>query len=173
MVSVVKDVASFAHDELNKIDFSAPPFHIEVIDRRLVHPIHCTPVGERPDLLQSWDQLKRLVYQRLENNIGTKGHMTSIGLFRYGLSETSADNPITIFITVDFESLKFLRPEVINDIEQQLAVQFPSSLHSHRTQYRLPPRTLQQKDTRRVEQGNTTNVPCSDVLWCSTPLILV
>ncbi|KAG5655703.1 hypothetical protein KAF25_009202 [Fusarium avenaceum] len=129
--SAVKDVASFAHDELNKIDSSAPPFHIEVIDRRLVDRIHCTPVRERPDLLQSWDQLKRLVYQRLESNIGTKGHMTSIALFRYGLSETSADNPITIFITVDFESHEVTWPDVIHDIEQQLAAHSFPALYVH------------------------------------------
>jgi hypothetical protein len=165
VVSAVKDVASFAHDELNKIDSSAPPFHIEVIDRRLVHPIHCTPVRERPDLLQIWDQLKRLVYQQLENNIGTKGHMTSIGLFRYGLSEISADNPITIFITVDFESHEFMWPQVIHDIEQQLtAHSFPALyVHiEHNIGYHLapPPFELVTPDgdhddiAQKAEEGN-------------------
>ncbi|KAM0354356.1 hypothetical protein ACHAPU_001400 [Fusarium lateritium] len=131
VVSMVKDLASFAHDELNKIDSSAPPFHIEVIDRRLVHPIHCRPVRERPDLLQSWDQIKGLVFQSLESHVGTKGHMTSIGLFRYGLSETSADNPITIFITVDFESYEVVWPKVIHDVEQQLAAHSFPALYVH------------------------------------------
>ncbi|KAM0444067.1 hypothetical protein ACHAQK_002819 [Fusarium lateritium] len=57
MSASAKDVASFAHNELNQIDKSAQLFHIEMIDRRLVDRIFCTPVRDRPDLFESWEQL--------------------------------------------------------------------------------------------------------------------
>ncbi|KAM0274004.1 hypothetical protein ACHAPA_000952 [Fusarium lateritium] len=145
--AAVKDIAKFAHDALDQVDKSAEPFHIEMIDIRLVEPIRCEPVQGRPDLLASWQQLKGLVRECLENNMGTKGHMTSINLFRYGLDEDgldeiSSNNPITIFITVDFDSLEFMWPAVIDDIEQQLAKHHFPALYihmEHNISYHLAP----------------------------------
>ncbi|KAM0243127.1 hypothetical protein ACHAP5_006917 [Fusarium lateritium] len=134
--AAIKDIAKFAHDALDQVDKSAEPFHIEMIDLRLVQRIRYEPVQGRPDLLDSWEQLKGLVRECLEDNMGTKGHMTSINLFHYGLDEDGLDvvfseNPITIFITVDFDSLEFMWPAVINDIKQQLAKHHFPALYIH------------------------------------------
>ncbi|KIL88347.1 hypothetical protein FAVG1_08426 [Fusarium avenaceum] len=165
VVAAVKDVASFARHELSQVDSSAPSFHIEMIDRRLVARVFCDVVENQPDLLQSWDQIKGLVYQRLESHVGTKGHMTSISLYRYGMSWAETKNPITIFITVDFDSPELKWPEVIDDIEKQLVSHsFPALyIHiEHNIGYHLapptftlvPPTGTDKQITKRAKESN-------------------
>jgi hypothetical protein len=49
IIAAVKDVASFVHNELHQIDGSAQPFHVGMIDRRLINRITYGRVRCRPD----------------------------------------------------------------------------------------------------------------------------
>jgi len=95
-------------------------FCVEMIDQRLIWPTAYGPVRDRPDLLQCWDKMRVLVYERLEAHEATKGSMTSISLFHYGKKSLYGDNPVTIFITVDFDSQEVGWLDVIEDIEKSL-----------------------------------------------------
>ncbi|KAJ4129172.1 hypothetical protein NW768_007707 [Fusarium equiseti] len=102
-------------------DVSNEPFVVEMIDQRLVYNVTYGPVKDRPNLLECWDMMRALVYECLEAHQATKGSMTSISLFRYGPRLCHGNNPVTIFITVDFNSQEVGWPDVIEDIEKCLS----------------------------------------------------
>ena len=77
-------------------------------------------VEDRPDLLESWEDIKRLVYLCVQDDASTRGSMTSINLFHYGLRRCYTKNPVTIFITVN-NSLEEDRPRVIATIKEAMA----------------------------------------------------
>lgn len=110
---------------------SGEPFCVEMIDQRLVYNIAYGPVRDRPDLFQCWEKMRVLVYECLEAHESTKGSMTSISLFRYGTGEYYGNNPVTIFITVDFDSEEFGWPEVIGYIEKSLKKHQLPALYIH------------------------------------------
>lgn len=92
---------------------------------------HLSLVGENPALLSAWSSLKSLVRDRLEAFEATSSHYTSIALFRLGSSEIEEDNPITVYITVDYGSDKTEWPVIIEDILSALASHGWPQLHVH------------------------------------------
>ncbi|KAH7179974.1 uncharacterized protein B0J16DRAFT_347994 [Fusarium flagelliforme] len=125
LYKATKQIAEFARDS------SDEPFCVEMIGQPLVWTIAYGPVRDRPDLLQCWDKMRVLVYERLEAHEATKGSMTSISLFRYGTKRFYGNNPVTIFITVDFDSQEVGWPDVINDIEKSLKEHQLPDLYIH------------------------------------------
>lgn len=51
----------------------------------LLGPIYFGPVHDRPGLVQAWDDMKRTVHEYLDRSDATRGKMTCLALFRYGL----------------------------------------------------------------------------------------
>lgn len=71
-------------------------------------------------LEKDWPSIKAKVFQILERYSGTKGHMTAISLFRLGFSLCDAENPNTVYISVDYESEESTWPPVVSEIQQYL-----------------------------------------------------
>jgi hypothetical protein len=51
-----------------------------------------------------WDAIRNKIYDILESYPGTKDDMTSISLLRPVSSPCDADNPIIVYVSVDYES---------------------------------------------------------------------
>ncbi|CAG7565190.1 unnamed protein product [Fusarium equiseti] len=120
-----KQIADFARDS------SDEPFCVDMIGQPLVWTVAYGPVRDRPDLLQCWDKMRVLVYERLEAHEATGGSMTSISLFYYGTKRIYGNNPVTIFLTVDFDSQEVGWPDVIEDIEKSLKENHLPALYIH------------------------------------------
>ncbi|KAF5691810.1 hypothetical protein FDENT_3177 [Fusarium denticulatum] len=91
--------------------------HVEIIAPELSTRIYFAPVRDEPQLFQQWDNLRSMVNRRLNAHLSTRGRMTLIALLRYGLKPYSSYNPITIYISVNYDSEEEHWQSVIDDIQ--------------------------------------------------------
>ncbi|KAH7269118.1 uncharacterized protein BKA55DRAFT_587937 [Fusarium redolens] len=74
-----------------------------------------------PSLSRTWDFVRPTVHDCLQSFQATRGRMTTtITLFRYGVLPDLRDNPLTIYISVDFGPDETRWYEVISDIKNML-----------------------------------------------------
>ncbi|RBR20867.1 hypothetical protein FVER53590_29261 [Fusarium verticillioides] len=83
------------------------------------------PVQDQTLLCQSLDKIRAHVYENLEQFEATKGNMTTIALFRYGLSNHSP-NTITIYISVNCSSDETKWESVTASIELNIGLVNPA-----------------------------------------------
>ncbi|KAF4980042.1 hypothetical protein FZEAL_3904 [Fusarium zealandicum] len=113
----VQEIAAFGAETVRNSGDTLTSLHVEMIAPELYFPVYYAPVRNEPVIFRSWDQTRAFVRQRLESFDATKGRMTAIALFRYGLSSTTENNPITIYISVDYTSNETQWEEVMADIK--------------------------------------------------------
>ncbi|KAH7155363.1 hypothetical protein B0J13DRAFT_604376 [Dactylonectria estremocensis] len=89
---------------------------VEMIAPRLVLPVYFDTVRNRPDLQAAWPRISSIVSDRLEAHEATFDKMNSLSLFRVGNSPELEQNPITVYISVDFESDETQWDTVVDDI---------------------------------------------------------
>ncbi|KAF5631333.1 hypothetical protein F25303_9705 [Fusarium sp. NRRL 25303] len=98
---------------------------VEMIAPELYEDIYYYPVQDQPKLSHSWDRIRAHVYEQLEQFEATKGKMTTIALFRYGLS-TLSTKPITIYISVNYSSDETKWESIIASIELSIGLVDPA-----------------------------------------------
>lgn len=116
----VHDIAVWLHKLSIDLKFEHGQIHIEMIAPQLTETVHIGIVRDDAYTADSWDHVRALVHERLENFEATKGHMTSMSLFRYGLLKETDANPVTVFISVDYESDETQWLGIITDIERNI-----------------------------------------------------
>ncbi|KAG8666516.1 hypothetical protein FPOAC2_11630 [Fusarium poae] len=117
----VQEITEFATLEVRRLDQNVGAVQVDMIDPRLVRNVYYGPIKNQPQLFNRWDQMKALVLHRLEVFDFTRGQMTSIILFHYGLNESYTQNPITIYISVEYTCPETCWPTTIEDIQRNLA----------------------------------------------------
>jgi len=93
---------------------------VEMLAPELTRAKYLDVVEHIPQLKEAWPDIQDQVYEILESFDSTSGDMTAIGLFRLGYSEYSNNNPITIYISMDYNSPENCWPPVIRQIEAYL-----------------------------------------------------
>ncbi|GKU08174.1 unnamed protein product, partial [Fusarium langsethiae] len=117
----VREIAEFATLEVRSRDQAIGTIQVDMIDPRLTNEVFYGPVKNQPQLFNRWDRMRTLVHERLESFEYSREQMTAILLFHYGLNENYTENPITIYISVDYDCPEFSWPTIIEDIQQNLA----------------------------------------------------
>ncbi|KAF4498924.1 hypothetical protein FAGAP_4937 [Fusarium agapanthi] len=149
--SAVQAIAIRNKELLHGTKFEDTPPRIEIMAPELVGPIYLGVVDDRPDLLQHWDHIKRVVNEQLNSFDATRQHVTSIMLLRYGLSPNTATNPITIYISVDLGSDEKLWDLILSGIETSLNNLGWTDIRvhlEHNSPSLLPVRLLDPRDKR-------------------------
>jgi len=82
-------------------------------------------------LEKDWPVIKERVFQILQSHSATKGHTTSIGLFRLGFSPCDSENPDTVYVSVGYESQEADWPPVVDELQQYLRKYKHADLHLH------------------------------------------
>ncbi len=80
---------------------------------------------------RDWPVIMDKVIDILESHSATKGHMTLISLLRMGFFPCHAENPNTVYISVDLESEAAGWPPVVQEIQQYLREYEYADLHVH------------------------------------------
>lgn len=101
--------------------FDHTKVQIDMKDPKLTKRIYCHPVEESFCDTAEWDTIRKLVRQRLNAFEATRGEVSVITLFRYGVSEQREANPVTIFIGCFEDSDETGWLEVIDDIQMNIA----------------------------------------------------
>lgn len=119
-VQVVGDLKAWIDDRLHETgyDKEGATIAVEMIARELINWMIVRPVLNKPDLERDWPSIMNSVYGILELFDQTKSRMTSISLFRLGYS--MYENPITVYISVDYNCLESTWPPVIEAIESYI-----------------------------------------------------
>ncbi|KAF5702036.1 hypothetical protein FMUND_13654 [Fusarium mundagurra] len=118
--SAVQAIAIRNKELLHGTKFEDTPPRIEFTAPEIVGPIYLGVVDDRPDLIQHWDHVKRVVNERLNTFDATRHYVTSIMLLRHGLSPNTAANPITVYISVDLRSDEKQWDPILTNIETSL-----------------------------------------------------
>lgn len=92
---------------------------VEIIAPELTQTIYYTGIDD-PHLSATWDSVRPKVYECLESFQATKGHMSTIGLFRHGVLPALEANSNTVYVSVDYDSDETGWHEVIADIRNML-----------------------------------------------------
>ncbi|KAH6958241.1 hypothetical protein DER45DRAFT_214387 [Fusarium avenaceum] len=116
----VNDIAVWLHKLSVQLNFKHGQIHIDMIAPELTTTVYYGPVSDDTDTYDSWDQVRDIVYQRLENFQATKERMTAICLFHYGHNKHIEANPVTVYISVDYKSDETQWPGIITDIERNI-----------------------------------------------------
>ncbi|UZP40731.1 hypothetical protein NXS19_008547 [Fusarium pseudograminearum] len=119
-VSAVQAIAMELYKMYKGSDFNYESIYIDMQSPELTQTVYYGPV-DRDDLCQTWDSIRKIVYQRLESFEATADCMRFICLFNYGILEEINDNPPTIFISVDDKSSETGWLRVINDIKSNIS----------------------------------------------------
>jgi hypothetical protein len=118
--NAVRDISALLYKISREANFDHSQIQIDIIAPNLTQKIYYGPVSDHDKRYDSWDSIRELVHQRLESFQGTKGHMTAIALFHYGRSNSIPDNPVTVYIAVDFKSDETQWLGIIDDIERNI-----------------------------------------------------
>ncbi|KAM0358435.1 hypothetical protein ACHAO7_003516 [Fusarium culmorum] len=120
-VKAVQEIVKFATLEVRSRDQAFGSIQVDMIDPQLINKVFYGPIRNQPQLFNRWDQMRALVLERLQSFPASRGQMTAIFLFHYGINERYTENPITIYVSVGYDCLEFWWPEIIKDIQQNLA----------------------------------------------------
>ncbi|KAG9508200.1 hypothetical protein J7337_001763 [Fusarium musae] len=129
--SAVQAIAIRNKELLQGTKFEDTPPRIDFMASEIVGPIYLGVVKDRPDLLQDWDHIKRVVHKCLNTFDATRNFLTSMVLLRYGLSPNSNANPITVYISVNDRSDETQWDPILTNIEKSLEVIGWSDIRVH------------------------------------------
>ncbi|KAK3364331.1 hypothetical protein B0T25DRAFT_61230 [Lasiosphaeria hispida] len=106
---------------------------VEMIAEELTLTKYITPVpaSELTEALcTDWQHITEKVLDILDTYPSTKSRVTSIALLKLGFSKDFDKNPLTVYISVDYESEESKWPPVVGEI-QQLLNGYHHNLHVH------------------------------------------
>lgn len=94
-------------------------FHItvEIIAPELIDKVYVSGGPNDSRLLAQWGNIKSRVNQILEDLPETQGHMSSIALSRLGFSEDPTENPVTVYISMNYGADEQFWPQVARRLE--------------------------------------------------------
>ncbi|PSS10523.1 hypothetical protein M430DRAFT_175449 [Amorphotheca resinae ATCC 22711] len=118
------------------------------------------PILNKPDLERDWPSILDSVYRILESFNQMRSRITSISLFCLGFSLVLEENPITVYVSVDYDCPESTWPPVIRAIESYIEgttydrvkaaiTADPTSAAAANLEQKLGPR--QRSFTRRLE----------------------
>ncbi|CAH0027219.1 unnamed protein product [Clonostachys rhizophaga] len=90
---------------------------VEMIDENHFNSLSLSPVGDDPDFTRNWDGISAQIVDVLESNPASRGTMTTVTVFRAGITKSS-DNPITVYVSVSDECAQADWPPIIADIKK-------------------------------------------------------
>jgi hypothetical protein len=106
---------------------------VEIIAEELTWDMYISPVPERelsPWLVQDWDCIRENVSSIFETNEVTKGKVSTISLFKLGFSANLDMNPLTVYVSVDYESEEAKWPPIVEQVQHFLD-SYPHNFHLH------------------------------------------
>ncbi|KAF4958972.1 hypothetical protein FSARC_10875 [Fusarium sarcochroum] len=115
----VHEMAVFLTEFSKTSSISQGDIHVEIIAPELKQPIYYTSIDE-PDRYEAWDKVRGKVHDCLESFEATKGRLSTIALWKYGVLSDGQANPPTIYISVFNESDETGWYEVIAAIKNML-----------------------------------------------------
>jgi hypothetical protein len=135
---VVGELKAWIDDRLHETgyDEEGVTVAVEMIARQLSVGKRIAPVLNKPDLERDWPSILDSVHGILESFDQTRSHMTSISLFRLGFSLVPEENPITVYVSVDYDCPESTWPPVIRAIESYIE-STTHDLHVH-IEHNLP-----------------------------------
>ncbi|KAG7289584.1 hypothetical protein NEMBOFW57_005955 [Staphylotrichum longicolle] len=122
------DATALASGQLGHLDVA-----VEMIADELWLPKYMSVIPNEeltPSLAHAWDDIRDKVWHTLDAYPQTKGRVTSISLFRLGFSEHMDSNPLTVYVSVDYESEEARWPPVADEIQRYLDTS-PYNLRVH------------------------------------------
>ncbi|KAF5620778.1 hypothetical protein F52700_11104 [Fusarium sp. NRRL 52700] len=119
-IKAVEHIAKMSTSLIRNDGDNETQVHVEIIAPELSNPVYFDPVRDEPQLFQQWDNLRSMVNRRLNAHLSTRGRMTLIALLRYGLNRYSSSNPITIYISVNYDSEEEQWQSIIDDIQSNM-----------------------------------------------------
>jgi hypothetical protein len=119
---VVGELKSWVDDRLHETgyDKEGVTVAVEMIAHQLTVRKRIAPVLNRPELERDWPSILDSVHGILESFDQTRSRMTSITLLRLGFSLVLEENPITVYISVDYDCPESTWPPVIRAIESYI-----------------------------------------------------
>lgn len=121
-VNIVRELKSWIDDRLHETgyDKEGVTAAVEMIDPEVDSHKQVAPVLNRPDLERDWPGILDSVHKILESFDQTRSHMTSISLFHFGSSWVPEWDPITVYVSVDYECPESTWPPVIQAIRKYI-----------------------------------------------------
>ncbi|KAK3353840.1 hypothetical protein B0T25DRAFT_221782 [Lasiosphaeria hispida] len=106
-------------------------FAVDMVAEELDRKKYLSLIRNEPKLEADWPVIKAKVFETLEGDDSTKGHMNAISLFRLGFDAVDVDlNPKTVFISLGYDSPENGWPDVLSQI-QHLLDDFGHDLYAH------------------------------------------
>ncbi|CAG9990835.1 unnamed protein product [Clonostachys byssicola] len=90
---------------------------VEMIDEAHFDSLSLSPVGDDPELTRNWDGISAQIVDVLESNPASRGNMTTVSIFRAGIT-TSSNNPINVYVSVSDDCSQADWPPIIADIKK-------------------------------------------------------
>ncbi|KAK3302200.1 uncharacterized protein B0T15DRAFT_496673 [Chaetomium strumarium] len=120
------DAQTCAHSRLQHLNVA-----VEIVAEELVQMTYTDLPDWTPSLRADWEcHIERKVYEILQAHSATASKVTHLTLYTYGLSRNYSNNPLTVFITVNYESEEARWPMVLREIQEYLST-FPHNLRVH------------------------------------------
>jgi len=129
---IVRGCKKFADASTRSEDLQVT-VNVEMVAEELTLSKYISPVpsNELTDgLARDWPVITAKALDILDAYPATESRVTSISLFKLGFSRDFDKNPLTVYISVDYESEESKWPPVVGEI-QQLLHRYPHNLHLH------------------------------------------
>ena len=130
---IVKKTKKFVDSSTRNSHLEDLQISVEMIAEELTLNKYISPVPtkELTDALRlDWPLIAEKALDILDAYPATKSRVTSIALFKLGFSRDFDKNPLTVYISVDYESEEGKWPAIVGEI-QQLLNRYPHNLQLH------------------------------------------
>lgn len=139
---------------------------VEIIAEELTRELYVSHISEcelTSGLARDWDCIKGNVGRILKTNEATEGKVSTIPLFRLGSSVKLDANPLTVYVSVDYESSEGNWPPIIDQIQHYLnGYPYKFQLHiEHDSLQTYPALDLLLKPMTAEEQGRRQRLKLS------------
>ena len=119
--NAVRDLKRRINSILRQQGLSEFDVTVEMCAPELTRDKYIAPVVGQPAMEAVWPRILRGVRDKLETYPDLGPHITSVCLFRLGYSKNRAQNPITLYVSVAYDSNELLWPAPITALEKLLA----------------------------------------------------
>ncbi|KAL1840343.1 hypothetical protein VTJ49DRAFT_557 [Mycothermus thermophilus] len=103
VVDVISSLTARETKGADEIDIGVEMIAADLVRRKYLSLLDENDPTYRP-LKEAWPFIKDSVVDILESSPSTAGHLASIALFKLGFSSDPDDNPITVYVALEYES---------------------------------------------------------------------